>query len=297
MSKEKTFVSQEYSSQQGGKNIKEGTGAGRVLSYIATTAFAVAVIIGVSLIAFTVCFFFSDVNGSSMMRTLNASGANTDSVVVNKYQKAKVGDIIILNHYKANGQFASLHIKRLVAVGGEWVCFVPYIDENDHKRHFRIEVNGVDRDPMFRQNNAQIYIDNISCEQYESFYNWQQGGEYYYAPNRGEDSPFNDKDENGYDFREFNVERNRKEVLLPAGYIFYMGDNRAGRGGSYINRDVINPRNLSDEERMSIDSTYFGPVFERDIVGVVVDIVTNKTAPEWLFDKIIYYITFGLVVR
>ena len=62
---------------------------------------------------------------------------------------------------------------------------------------------------------------------------------------------------------------------------FYMGDNRGG-----------DPRFST-----SMDCTYFGPQPESRLKGTVSEIIEEKTAPQWFWDKVVFVLTFGIVKR
>ena len=294
----KKYVSQEYSSERGGKNIHEGSHGGRAIARAVTVFFCISIIVGISLISFTVVFFFSDVNGTSMMKTLNAEG-NTDSVLVNRYKKPKRGDIIIIRHYNADGSFNSYHIKRLIALGGESIYFEKY-RADDNKIHYRIWIGDGTNYTTYDHLYNSLHIDNVDNDNYQNYYAWQEDNWDYHKNtlnNRRGDAPFADKTNHGVSFRHFNADikwfdnllgveqTGRWECKLPKDYIFYMGDNRGGKG------------TWDDIRKMSIDSTYFGPVPSERLVGTVAEIVHDKTAPQWFVDKLIMFVTFGMVRR
>ena len=303
MAKGKRFISQEYSTEKGGRNIKEGTRKSRAATIFAATFFSFAILIGVSLITFTIIFFFSDVKGTSMMKTLNAYGKDTDSVVVNRYVKPKRGDIIVVKHYDANGKFKEYHIKRLLALGGESIYFsdensyyevqvgkkgeYPYtVYDNNHEKFKKLNVNN-DGNPNVKSQYSRYHND---------YYAYQESGGIL-QPSMRNDETYRDMDRVAYNnpgfrdkyekdgqmipFMQWNEDMNRNELQLPDNYMFYMGDNRGGSGKA------------SDIDKMSVDCTYFGPQPYSHIVGVVVEVVPdNKSAPRWFFDKIIWVITF-----
>jgi signal peptidase I len=285
------FISQEYAEQIEGRHLKEDTRGKRFFITLSTILFSSAAVIGVGLIAFTMVFFYSPISGPSMMTKINAqwlTEGDTDSVLVRRTDNVRRGDVIILNHYKANGEFKSMHVKRLMAMPGDSICFVPVESEN----RYDIQVNGVTTDGLY----ATLYGNNHIGDQYWRYYRWQQAGdyglddprgEYDYAPSRVGDgdalfrATYTDGNGVVRDFRK-KVTRGgteRWEIELPSGYFFYMGDNRGGTG--------VGP--------ISIDSTYFGPQRTADIVGVVVEVVHKKTAPQWFLSKIVYYVTFKSV--
>jgi len=321
------FVSQEYSTEKGGKNLKEGTRRSRRATMFAAGFFSFAIIIGICLITFTVVFFYSEVKGTSMMRALNDNDpiADTDSVIVNRYKKPKRGDIIVVKHYDQNNKYKELHIKRLVSWGGESIHFrLVEIDSSGNEKdatvpiigpagkanlifnplnryRYVIEVDGEPYEsihPKFQNLNGNNVANNIS-DYYNDFYIYQQTGnpqdsmDKDFGRRRYFDNPgfrFFYKDKNGaeIDFRQNTApsgEPPRFELVLPKDYMFYMGDNRGGEGDAY------------DISIMSVDGAYFGPQPHSHLRGVVTEIVHDKSAPRWFWDKFILVITFGIVKK
>ncbi|MDR0461888.1 MAG: S26 family signal peptidase [Christensenellaceae bacterium] len=300
MAGKRKFISQEYSTQQKGKNLKEGSKGSRGVTIIATLFFSVALLTGIGLISFTIVFFYSAVMGPSMMTVLNAKfdgteASNTDSVIVNRYAKPKRGDIIVVNHYDPQGNFVELHIKRLIALGGESICF---IDEGDH---YNIEVHNnlgqLVSDANYPTLNTGVEHSNMKNDHYDRFYNYQIGGDpddvdgtwlaESYRRSLDNNPGFRThylKDGVKTPFLQYHYGRKRYEFKLPDDYVFYMGDNRGGK----------NPSNnkSNDFARMSIDCTYFGPQPRSHIVGVVTELVQGKSAPQWFASKIVWLVTF-----
>ena len=287
MARKKKFISQEYSAQAQGKNLKEGTKTTRGVKIAVTSFFSIVLVIGVGLIVFTVMFFFSEVQGTSMMKALNSTYADTDSVIVNRYKKPERGDIVIVKHFDETGNFKEYHIKRLIGLGGESIYFNLVNSEGDSVYNlalgvrYIIEVDGVvydnvlyNLDPYLGQNNRNYHYDN--------FWRYQQGLIPKLTTQYGTTQPFNYTDQFGNPFRTYNEEKERWELKLPADHVFYMGDNRGGSGGS----------SGTDFYAMSLDCTYFGPQPYAHIVGTVTEIIYNKSAPQWFLDKIVWFFTF-----
>jgi signal peptidase I len=295
----KKFISQEYSTQNKGKNIKDGTKSSRGVSIIAGVFFSFALIIGVGLIAFTIVFFYAAVDGTSMMYVLNASGDNTDSVIVNRQSKPKRGDIIVVNHYDAHGNWADLHIKRLIALGGESIHF------KDMGDRYEIEVYSANgtlvsdaRYPTLKGNNEKnLHYDTFYSYQEQLSHGktvddlpdwWKEDEAHRKLANQGAGNPaFRThfmKNGERIPFLQYSAARNQYEYKLPSDYIFYMGDNRGGANAW----DIYS----YDFKKMSLDCTYFGPQPVSSLVGVVKELVHNKSAPKWFIDKIIWYVTF-----
>ena len=277
--KKRKFISQEYSTEAKGRNIKEGSRRSRGLTIFAASFFSVAVIIGVCLITFSIMFFFSEVRGTSMMHTLNpVRGVDSDSVLANRFGNARRGDIIIVRHYGQDGRFIELHIKRLIATGGESIHF--NVDGNT----FTIEVDGI----PYNANLSHDVLGNNwrHIPQYADFITWQNSGGRIIPTSftgRGGNQPdFRTGSRAGQPFIVRNAERNRYELQLPDNYIFYIGDNRGGNNGTL-------------QQGMSADSTNFGPQPASHIYGVVTTILENQTAIQWIWSRFVHGITFRWV--
>ena len=293
MRKKKEFISQEYSAEAGGKNLKEGTRGKRTVTAVVTSFFTLSLVIGVSLITFTVIFFFSEVQGTSMMRALNEKGIDEDSVIVNRYKTPQRGDIIVVRHYNGHGNFQELHIKRLIALGGEWVhfrlddCETRYIIEVDGINYDGTKTVPLDTDPINGVGR------NMRNAHYDALFDYQRtqivpASFLASDPIRARENypPFRTHFRSGgqdIPFLQENPDRdNRWEFFIPKGYMFYMGDHRGGDGGD----------SGWGFRAMSIDSAYFGPQPASRVAGVVTEIIRQKTAPQWIWDRFVWAITF-----
>ena len=291
----KKFISQEYSAEKGGKNLKEGTKRSRGANIFATTFFSFAIIVGVALITFTVLFSFATVQGTSMMNTLNASvfteagrSIDSDSVVVSRYATPRRGDIIVVNHYNRDGSFDRRHIKRLIAFStATHTDSIYFRAVGSPVTHYLIEINGQlldETDYAFSAsmgthsiyNNLRIYL--LTGNHPDS------GGRF--------DTHYTDANGVRQPFRQW-VEANqfhsgRHEIVLPPGFMFYMGDNRGGNGTTDVALNSI-----------SADSAKYGPKPMTNIVGVVQDwgIIRNQTTLQWVWNRFVWLITFGTVNR
>jgi hypothetical protein len=220
-----------------------------------------------------------------MMKTINAKGVDTDSVLVNRYTKPKQGDIIVLEHFFDDGESKELHIKRLLAIGPASIRFEKVAPAaGEALGHYNIYINGVLDD-------SPIFINNVENDYYDHFYNWQQTGHLDFtmrAEYRKMGTPgFRDADDKGVPFSraDYKDAEGRREIRIPSGFMFYMGDNRGGTGSG------------TDLSNMSCDCTFYGPQPIDRIIGVVSEIVVEKSAPRWFVDKVILVVTFGLVKR
>jgi len=303
--KKNRYIAQEHSVAEEGRNVKEGTRGSRAGTVAVATFFTVSIFISLSVIAFSVIFFFSEVRGSSMMATLNRhytveQPANTDGVLVNRHRTPRRGDIIVVEFrcetgetFPEPGVYRAYFIKRLIAIGGDTVFFerIPLAVPNPAgmRYRFEIQVNGIPinepyLDTRWGQNLIYGFVwnkihglphDERTVRDYNSFIRDTHYEHGVYTRWR---------DENG-DFCMNSPEpvrvNSRFEIHVPPGYIFYMGDNRGG-GGSFADRRL-----------RSWDSSYFGPMPASSLMGVVVDIVAdNQSLPIYILDRIWHFASF-----
>jgi len=283
MGKRKRFHGQDHALATGGENIREERWYARTGTVFSVGFFSFSVVVAVSLIAFTLVFFFSEVHGSSMMNNFNRDcpneyciengvNFNTDGAIVNRHARPKRGDIIIVNDPREGR--SGLFIKRMIALGGDYIYFNKRqfgLDNDGHQitvgygliHYFVIEVNGIEID--------ESYLDSYWGMNvvYGYIWNWMR-------PDRLEHQrgPF------GQHIR-YTPERDRYEIHVPPRHMFYMGDNRGGSG-------------ITAHYRMrSLDGTRLGPQPMSDFVGVVVDQVTdNRSLPAWVWNRFIWFVSF-----
>ena len=290
------FVSQEHALATEGRDIQERRWYQKASTVFSITFFTFSFVVSVSLIAFTIMFFFSRVEGSSMMSELNTNyvyidengnrrtGNNTDSAVVNRHLNPHRGNIIIVSDPRP-GQ-SGMFIKRLIALGGDHLYFrrerivgengTPYDDlgrpvtvGNGLIHRFVIELDGVDID--------ESYLDPYWGMNVVYGYVWDQLRPVH------QQRPEHMRGILGR-HGVFVQERGRYEILVPHDHMFYMGDNRGGSGIP------------TSEALRSLDSTRLGPQPMSDFLGVVVDIVPdNITLPGWIWGRFVWFITFRWV--
>jgi len=303
MGKRGKFQGQDHALATEGKEIRERRWYQKTGTIFSISFFSFAFVISVALVVFTIVFFFNRVEGPSMMATLNPNcptptcimggvNFNTDAVIVNRHATPRRGDVIIVQDPRPgrSGTF----IKRLIATGGDTVYFrrVPLLDENGnqfglgpggiYRYRFLIEVNG-------NQIN-EYYLDhdhwgmNLLYGVYAALWNLMN------APDGSPRRPVcglgvnpNCRFINWVDGR-YNSSGEyipgRFEIHVPAGYLWYMGDNRGGRAGS-------------DASFKSLDGSGLGPQPRDHLVGVVVDVVpNNQSLPGWIWRRFVWFITF-----
>jgi signal peptidase I len=300
-------LTQERGVQTDGQTIQDEPQGGRLASILSGTFFSIALIVSISLISFTIVFFYSRVEGPSMMTTLNANWRsennviyrlNEDAVLVNRFATPSRGDIIVVRFYRSDGRHTdsdgrrySYYIKRLIAYGGETIFFerkpLPRPNSAGRTHYFEIQVNGVAIDESY----LDVWWDGPNED---IRMGWGQNVTYYdiwLALIEGR-SPFGQNTPhfvqrveypNGIQDGSGNTIFHRHEIFVPNDHIFYMGDNRGGSGSN----DDMNLR--------SSDSASFGPQPARNIVGVVSEnsiIRGNQSLPAFVWSRIVYYITF-----
>jgi len=253
--------------------LKEGTKRGRAGNIFSGVFFGFSILASLTMIGLAFVFFFSSVEGPSMMNTINAqfhTVGDTDSVLVNRFGTPERGDMIVTRFHRQDGpniaedgrRFA-LYIKRVVGLQGEHIFFqrreFPELVNGQRRNFYEIQINGVPLDET-------DYLDSYWGMNlvYSSIYMQQANG-----------------GRNGTIPQRFftHVERDgvsRYEILIPEGYIFYIGDNRGGSGHSPI----------------SDDSTRFGPQPMEYIVGTVTSIATDMTFFQFVWDRVVHGVTF-----
>lgn len=269
----KDFIHQELEVAQAGADIKEGSRGRRIGKILTTSFFSTSILLTICAIVFTIVFFVSEVVGSSMMLTLNASyrpdNKNVrDSVLVNKFVEPKRGDVIVLKHTWAQttskAGTTEYFIKRLIAVGGDRVHFNRYGDGTLTKPYtYKTVVNDKEID--------EWYLDNVHWG-VMAFYG---ANIYEYINGRPRPNPTGDF----VPFRtrsiKFNEDNGKYEIYVKPGEIFFMGDNR----GSANQTDW-------DNNMHSYDCTSFGPQSKSVIEGVSADIIRHKESiPNYIWRK------------
>jgi len=299
----KSHIHQEHSLATEGRHIKEKTRGKRVASILSTTFFVKAIVISLCLISFTIVFFYSEVRGSSMMARLNANyfainatggGNNTENVLVNRFRTPGRGEIFVTRHYWPYGVHNrpenpfDFFIKRLIGVAGDTIYFdqVPLTSEHPNfgvsglpQTRYVVELNGVPineyyLDPRWGQNLSFTRTWNIlqNPPPASDTAIWTRTSPYwghhiqpvmYFFPGTT------------------TLMKTRNEIVIPNGYMFFLGDNRGGYGTALESRF------------RSIDSAHFGPQPTSRIVGTVVDVTYDNTPlPRYIWDLFVWAITF-----
>ena len=244
----------------------------RTLTWLTGGFFGFAILLSVGLITFTIVFFFSRVDGPSMMTVLNAyhhTEGNTDAVIVNRHVRASRGDIIVVRFYndgrpsntagwhQSENGFYRYYIKRLIAVGGDTLNLGRYWPQGANQWHYVLELNG---EPLIEEYLDSFWGANLGRDSgFDRLWNMINN------PTQRQLSPFSQF------IRECPINPERFTIHIDEGYIFYIGDNR----------------------RQSHDSRTFGPQRANLIVGVAVDIVrNNQSLPMYFLDWVWHIVSF-----
>jgi signal peptidase I len=277
----KKFVGQEYLATTDGKGLQEDTASARVLARIAGGLSVSGIILSVFVVAFTLIFFLSPIDGTSMMKTLNATGADTDAALVNRLATPERGDIIITKLYAKDTAFSETHpnfkekdddgrfqyiIKRLIAKAGDRVSIQRASNGGDPNLYsgynYYIYVNGekTDESRYLDTEVAHPTSDNFLAL-YKALVE-RQPDVHWKA------FPFAQCVDNGV-------------LTIPDGYWFYMGDNRGGNNAQY-------PK--------SWDCSSLGPQKAEYYIGRADDILAvDESVPAYLWRKFCYYVLFGWI--
>ena len=142
---------------------------------------------------FSYIYILTDIEGKSMMPTINASGYNTDLAYINRLKKGERGDIIVFK--KENS--SKFVIKRLIATSGDKI-FIGKIGNDSYPKIY-LKINGSNQYQLL----DEPYIadnDGMQTKTWPGFQNLQNNPELTF-------------DGDGF-------------LYIPEGYIFCLGDNR-----------------------------------------------------------------------
>ena len=161
---------------------------------IANVLFVMLLVVCVSVFAFRYVYIETPVIGASMYPTLNNTEHN-DTVFINTKKKGTVGDIVVVDSYKAGVSLEQNYIiKRVIAIGLQRV------------------------DLRFDGDELVIYIDGERLvEQYETNPARKVSNAYPYIYNAFQSYLSQHSD---------SIDVNADGLLVPEGCIFVLGDNR-----------------------------------------------------------------------
>lgn len=309
----KKFVGQEYMAATNGKGLHQQSKGNRILSRLTMTGSIFITIVSIFIVAFCFVFQMCPVIGTSMMKTLNATGKDTDKALTCLFGEPSRGDIIVMKMYVKNshlvdyinaakGDSAALNRLHMTQAEAQRVLRTglktEYTDSDstgDYKLIVkRLIGKGGDRISM-RKINDQYYL-YLNGEMLEEDYldslvadhdapNFVQLWHVLNDTNNAEmkdwvTTDYNELLTNNDDTATDGLGTpSAKMLTIPENHYFLMGDNR---GGAYAQYST------------SWDSTYFGPLPLANYYSYCVDVMPNETSmPQYLWEKFVYYVCFG----
>lgn len=318
---EKKFVGQEYMAATNGKGLHQQSKGHRILSRLTIISSTAVTIISVMIVAFCVFFHLNQVNGPSMMTTLNATGKDTDSALTCTLGEPAVGDIVIMKFYIQN----NFHVNFLNAANG---------DQNALNNLHQYEYNHV---KIYQNYNQQIAANKLQTLKKERYVESDKNGNYELIIKRLIGKPgdkismhnVGDKyylylngaplDESYLDpvVAEHNAPNFKRLWYILNGddqadlhdwvttnvddMLSYNPDQTTG-ASAYQLTVPDNYYFVLGDNRGSADSTWphswdssaFGPLPISSYTSRCVDILPNETTmAEYLWDKFVYYVCFG----
>lgn len=163
-----------------------------IYNIITNSILIILAIISIFYVYYKICIFQTTVVGSSMYPTLNNTSEN-DIILVNKYTKIDVGDIVIAQTKNLTDDNSTLYlIKRVIAKGGDKVKVI-----YDINNELKIQVNG----EILKEEYLTLkFYSNKTNSAYENWQHFIVNGNYELTAN--------------------------KELIIPENEYFLVGDNR-----------------------------------------------------------------------
>lgn len=292
------FVNQEYVAATNGKGLHQDSKATRIIARATVTGSILVTLVSIAMITFCIFFAMCPVIGTSMMKTLNASGNNTDSAITCIIGEPQHGDIVVCKLYLKNTRYVQFLnsnapsyaeiirnakqmytendsngdymyiVKRLIGKQGDQIS-MSRVGEN-----YYIYLNGIKLD--------ENYLDPIVAHHGSTNFIqlWNVLNNHNYANMSDWVSvPYEQCVSTNIHNTTTEGDASQYMLTVPNNYYFLMGDNRGGD---------------SDEYSYSWDSTYFGPLPTTNYVSRCVDVIGTKLSmPQYLWSKFVYYVCFG----
>ncbi len=306
----KKFVGQEYMAATNGKGLHQQSKGNRLLSRLTMTGSVFITIVSVLIVAFCVAFQLCPVKGKSMMKTLNATGENTDKALTCTIGEPNRGDIIVMKmyahdlltsydyHLASKGDQDALNRLHLTQQAAINALKAGGYTDSDSNGYYKLIVKRLIGKPGDRismhQINGKYYVylngkmlDEDYLDSEVAHHNALNFVQLWNLLNNTSNADL--KNWVTTDYQQLlstntdNATDNRgtpsaKMLTIPDGYYFLMGDNRGG----------------VSQYNYSLDSCYFGPLPISSYHSCCVDVMPNETSmPQYLWDKFVYYVCFG----
>ena len=295
----KEFVGQEYMAATHGKGLHQESRANRIAGRIAVSFSVFVSVLSVAIMAFCMFFAICNVDGFSMVTTLNATGSNADKVLTCNLGEPQRGDIVIFKFYYYNTRYKSL--QTLVEQGNTAAIatvqsIFPERDKNGYHKYVvkRLIGKAGDKISMYRTADGNYYIylngqklDESYLDPLMSYHSAPSFAQLWNVLNDRNQADMTDWVNVDYDTY---VTQNQytdvgdgtpsaKMLTVPNDHYFIIGDNREGDFIQYGD---------------SWDGCDFGPLPAENYVSRCVDIIHNHTSlAEYLWQKFVYYVCFG----
>ena len=307
----KKFVGQEYMAATNGKGLNQQSKGNRFVARLTTTCSILITLVSVFIVAFCFAFQMCPVIGTSMMTTLNATGANTDNALTCVLGTPKYNDIVVMKIYlqnshlinyvkAANGDAAALNRLHLTQAEAQSLInsLKSEYSESDSRGNYKFIVKR-----LIAKGGDQLSMRRVGSNYY-LYLNGEKLNEDYLdplvaahnAPNfvqlwniLNTPASADVADWVTTDYHQLLVPNtdtasdgfgtpSTYQLTIPENHYFLMGDNRGA----------------ATEFARSWDSSYFGPLPISNYHSYCVDILQTSTSmPEYLWNKFVYYVCFG----
>ena len=315
----KTFVGQEYMTATSGKGLHQQSKGHRVLARTTITCSTIITLVSVFIVVFCIIFQICPVIGTSMMRTLNATGDDTDSALTCIVGEPSRGDIVVMKLYIQNSHFTDY----LAAAKGDQAALARLrklnwnknysqadaaaavkklkaeYNESDSRGNYKYIVKrligkGGDRISMRRigesyyiylngeKLNEEVYLDDIVGE--HSAPNFIQLWDILTDPDNADNEDWVTTDY--HQLLTENTDTAPDGDGIPSTYMLTVPDDYYFLMGD--NRGGL------PQYAKSWDSSYFGPLPTSSYYSFCVDIFdADVSMSKYIWNKFVYYVCFG----
>ena len=253
------MISTTYSPKENGNLVERNEV--KLLNRIISGILIFVIIFSIYSLIATKTYIGAEVDGPSMYPTINATKVNDYAYYTTRKQPKK-GDIVVIDYHYAKETFKA--IKRLIATGGDTVCF---FDNGIYVNGKRLNETYLDDDYKLLKTNKDVleYGEYTSADEWEEAgyedckstfeqrCEWLINGD---MPSNVKVSEFFKNYSEKYSGSVYKDETTNAYTLkVPDGFVFFLGDNRGG----------------------SLDSSELGPAEVKYMVGKV-DFITSMNA-------------------